>query len=83
MEWSCGSDKGVYLVCLASTSDEQESSDDEEFNEADDMKDNQEPAGADAGGDSAKVGVYVCICLCLFVCACVCRLRLGGISVIL
>lgn len=40
---------------LASASDEQESSDDEEYNEADDMKDSQDPAGADASGDSAKV----------------------------
>ena len=48
----------VFHVCclpLASASDEQESSDDEEYNEADDMKDSQDPAGADASGDGAKV----------------------------
>ena len=45
------------FIHVASASDEQESSDDEDFNEADDMKDSQDPAGADAGGDAAKVCV--------------------------
>ena len=47
----------VHLLCLASASDEQESSDDEEYNEAEDMKDGQDPAGADASGDTSKVCV--------------------------
>ena len=52
----------TWCVCtsLASASDEQESSDDDEFNEPDDMKDGQDPAGADAGGDAAKVYVSTC-----------------------
>lgn len=45
------------FIHVASASDEQESSDDEDFNEADDMKDSQDPAGADAAGDAAKVCV--------------------------
>ena len=45
----------VYCLHLASASDEKESSDDEDYNEADDMKDSQDPAGADASGDGAKV----------------------------
>lgn len=45
------------MVYLASASDEQESSD-EDYNEADDVKDGQDPAGADAGGDAAKVHTH-------------------------
>jgi len=47
---------------IASASGDQESSDDEDdFNEADDMKDDtQDLTGADAGGDG-KVFLYVCV----------------------
>lgn len=45
----------VLFCVLASASDEQESSDDDDYNEPDDIKDSQDPAGADAVGDASKV----------------------------
>ena len=55
----------ILLCCqhLASASDDQDSSEEEEFNEADDMKE-QDPAGADAAGDSAKVFAYNVTVVC-------------------